>query len=77
MNELWALLWSKKSNGFHIEPLERTVKAGTRFFDENMTNDYLLIYVGTQEAVDQKADELRPLLLERDAVKRLYGSDPE
>lgn len=75
MNDLWALLWSKKGNGFHIEPLEQTAKSGMRFFDKNMTNDYLLIAVGTQDQVDLIADQRRPMLLEREVVKRLYGSD--
>lgn len=70
--ELWALLWSKKANCFHVEPLERTAKSGQRFFDENMTNDYLLISFGTYDEVSARADELRPLTKERDEVRRLY-----
>ena len=74
-DEIYALLWSKKSNGFHTEPLSRTAQSGVRFLQENMTSDYLLITFGTEDEVDAKADELRPLLIEREEVRRLYGSD--
>ena len=74
-DEIYALLWSKKSNGFHTEPLSRTAQSGMRFLQENMTNDYLLIAFGTEDEVDAKAEELRPLLIEREEVRRLYGSD--
>ncbi|VTU34218.1 hypothetical protein [Variovorax sp. RA8] len=73
-DEIYALLWSKKSNGFHTEPLSRTAQSGMRFFEGNMTNDYLLIAFGTDDEVSAKADELRPLLVERAEVRRLYDS---
>lgn len=65
MNELWALLWSKKSNGFHMEMLDQTVKAGRKFFANNASDDYLLIGVGTYAEVDALADELRPTVIAR------------
>lgn len=71
--QAYALLWSKRSNCFHIEPLEATVNNGMRFFTGNKTNDYLLIHVGSHEACSAKADELRPVLIERGEVRRLYG----
>lgn len=75
MNEIYALLWSRKSNGFHIEPLSRSAESGMRFFQGNTTNDYLLIAFGTDDEVSAKADELRPLLVKREEVKRLYGDE--
>lgn len=72
MTTTYALLWSKKTNCFHIEDLARTVSSGVRFFRENLTNDYLVIGVGTEDEIYAKADELRPLVRERDEVRRLY-----
>lgn len=70
MNELWALLWSKKSNGFHIEPLEQAAKSGMRFFNEAIGNDYLLIAFGAADEMHAKADELRPVVIHRSKVIR-------
>lgn len=77
MPEQFALLWSKKSNGFHVEPVSRTVESGMRFFLNNQGSDYLVIAAGSAEEVANKADELRPVLFEREGVKRLYGTDSE
>ncbi len=73
--ELHALLWSKKSNCFHIEPLSSTVKTGQRFFRTDSTNDYLVIDCGTRDYCGKKSDELRPVLREREEVRRLYGTE--
>ncbi|WP_422846888.1 hypothetical protein ACOYR4_13015 [Acidovorax sp. M14] len=73
--ETHALLWSKKSNCFHIEPLPATVNNGLRFFRSNSTNDYLVIGVGSRDECGKKADELRPLLREREEVRRLFGTE--
>lgn len=62
----YSLLWSKKSNCFHIEPLDDTVLKGVGFLYENQSNDYLLIGYGTREAMCMKAEHLRPILTERD-----------
>lgn len=70
--EVWALLWSKKSNCFHVEPLARTAASGMVFFRTNATNDYLLLACGSYEEVSAKADELRSICRERDEVRRLY-----
>jgi hypothetical protein len=64
--ETYSLLWSKKSNCFHIEPLDDTVSKGIGFMYENKTNDYLLIGYGTYEAMSRNADRLRPILIERE-----------
>ena len=74
-NDTYALLWSKKSNCFHIEPLHDTVVKGLRFFRAQQTNDYLVIGIGTHDECSAKADELRPTLTERDAVRRLYEAE--
>lgn len=46
-----------------------------RFFEQNTTNDYLLIAVGTIDEVSAKADELRPIVIERNEVRKLYDTD--
>ena len=48
-----------------------------RFFLNNQESDYVVIAVGSDEEVANKADELRPVLFEREEIKRLYGTDPE
>lgn len=68
--ETHALLWSKKSNCFHIELLADTVKKGRTFFLTNSTNDYLVIGIGTYEEVSQSADALRPHVRSREAAHR-------
>lgn len=75
MEEQFALLWSRKSNGFHIEPLARARQSGMRFFEQNTSNDYLLIAVGTSDECSAKADALRPVVIERNEVRRLYDTD--
>ena len=69
--ETHALLWSKKGNCFHIEPLTDTAKKGRTFFLTNSTNDYLVIAIGTRDECGAKADELRPVLREREEVRVL------
>ena len=73
--ETCALLWSKKANCFHIEQIEATVNNGMRFFTGDKTNDYLVIHVGSREDCNAKASELRPIVIERDEVRRLYGTE--
>jgi hypothetical protein len=68
--ETYALLWSKKSNCFHIEMLMDTVKKGRTFFLTNSTNDYLVIGIGTYEEVSQTADALRPHVNSREDARR-------
>ena len=68
--EAYALLWSKRSNCFHVEPLTDTVAKGRRFFLNDMTNDYLVIGLGTQDEVAQAADALRPYMVQRDRQER-------
>lgn len=75
MSDLYALLWSKSQNCFHVEEIERTARSGQRFLNENATNDYLLVSFGTREQVEHKADEMRPVLLEREEVRRLYEAN--
>lgn len=68
--DAYALLWSKRSNCFHVEPLTDTVRKGRTFFLTNSSNDYLLIGLGTHDEVAKAADTLRPHMVERDRKER-------
>lgn len=68
--DAYALLWSKRSNCFHIEPLTDTVRKGRTFFLTNSSNDYLLIGLGSREEVDAAADAMRPYMVQRDRQER-------
>jgi hypothetical protein len=72
MAETYVLLWSKRSNNFHIEQIKYTVESGMYMFRQNSGNDFLLIGFGTLDEMSAKADELRPTLHERAEVRRLY-----
>lgn len=74
MPEPYALLWSRYSNGFHIEPLAHACQSGMRLFQDDKKNDYLLIFTGTRDECGNKADELRPICTERGEVRKLYDS---
>ena len=73
MSEPFTLLWSRRSNSFHIEPMERTCKSGMRFFVNNVENDYLLLFTGSKDECVAKAEELRPIREERAIVRDLYS----
>ena len=49
MDEIYALLWSRSSNCFHIEPLADTARNGMRFFSRDARNDYLLLAFGSRQ----------------------------
>lgn len=68
--DAYALLWSKRSNCFHVEPLTETVDKGRRFFLSDTANDYLLIGLGTRDKVSETADALRPYMVARDREAR-------
>lgn len=68
--DAYALLWSKRSNCFHVEPLTDTVRKGRTFFLTNSSNDYLLIGLGSREEVDAAADAMRPYMVQRDRQER-------
>lgn len=72
MDEIYALLWSRSSNCFHIESLADTARNGMRFFSRDARNDYLLLAFGSRQEMQDRADELRPTITERAEVRRLY-----
>lgn len=72
MDEIYALLWSRSANCFHIEPLADTARNGMRFFQREARNDYLLLAYGSRQAMQDQAEGLRPVVIERSEVRRLY-----
>lgn len=74
-NDTYALLWSRKSNCFHIEPLSETCRSGMRFFFQDSRNDYLLLAVGTDDEMHRQAEKLRPVVTERAEVRRLFSGE--
>ena len=72
MDEIYALLWSRSSNCFHIEPLTNTARSEMRFFTRDARNDYLLLAYGPYQAIQDRADSLRTVITERAEVRRLY-----
>lgn len=76
-NTTRALLWSKRQNCFHIEPMSQLMhKNLTAFVHEKSLNDYHLIGFGTDEEVRQMADRLRPTLHERDERNQVTHHQP-
>lgn len=66
MSIIYALLWSKKQNCFHTEPIEDSAEIGmSGFLEDKDLNDYHLIAFGPRSEVWSKADELREVLKKR------------
>lgn len=74
-DDVFALLWSKKANRLHVERLTDSADAGKRFFHRDQANDYLLMGFGSLEQVEGMAEAARPIIEERDQVRRLYSAD--
>ncbi len=61
----FVLEWSKKSNCFHIQPLETLLARNQECFIKNKTNDYILLMVGEKEMCHNMADNHRWRLSDR------------
>lgn len=60
MTEQWTLLWSKKQNALHIEPVEHWLsKNRTAYRDDAYLADYHPIYIGSKETCQATADAVR------------------
>lgn len=77
----YVLEWSKKSNGFHTQPIENTLANNQKCFMEDRSHDYIILMVGTLDACCAMADNHRDRLKDRsksvsvrmtsDALKKL------
>lgn len=65
MSNQYVLEWSRKSNGFHIQPLEKSLAGNQKCFLDNTSHDYLVLMIGTLEAVSTMADNWRERLKNR------------
>lgn len=61
----YVLEWSRKSNGFHIQPIEATLANNQKCFVNNTSHDYIVLMVGSHDACCAMADNHRPRLFER------------
>jgi hypothetical protein len=62
----YVLEWSRKSNSFHIQPLENTLAGNQKCFMNNTSHDYIVLMVGDQDECDRMADSWRSRLQSRE-----------
>lgn len=60
-----VLEWSRKSNGFHIQPVETLLARNQGCFIENRSHDYIVLMVGSHEVCCAMADNHRDRLHDR------------
>lgn len=68
----YVLEWSKKSNGFHVQPLANLLTKNQELFMADRSHDYILLMVGPFETVTKMAETHRHVLEERE--QRIAGS---
>lgn len=61
----YVLEWSKKSNGFHIQPLEHTLGKNQERFLDDTSHDWMVLMIGSNETCQAMADNHRHRLYER------------
>jgi hypothetical protein len=65
MTKQYVLEWSKKSNGFHIQPLDVTLANNQKRFMADNSHDWMVLMVGSNEACQAMADNNRERLYAR------------
>lgn len=65
MAKQYVLEWSKKSNGFHVQPLEVTLARNQERFIADNSHDWIVLMVGEREACQAMADNHRQRLYAR------------
>lgn len=65
-----VLEWSQSSNGFHIQPLEKSIQSNKDAFTEDRRSNYIVVGIGSHDAMTELAEELRPILEYRNAARR-------
>lgn len=61
----FVLLWSKRLNELHVEPLERMLSVNRECYRDNEANDFLPLVIGTEADIDAAAEACRPTLAAR------------
>lgn len=64
----YVLEWSKKSNTFHIQPIETTLAKNQECFINNTSHDWIVLMVGSHDVIANMADHHRDRLIERTGV---------
>jgi hypothetical protein len=60
MKNAYVLEWSQKTNNFHIQPLDSLLAQNQEAFIANRPlSDYVVLMVGTKEAIHDMADNWR------------------
>jgi len=67
---LWILEWHHASNNIHIQPLAMTIQGNLARFRANQNPGvWVPLFIETKAEVDETADQVRPLLIEREQSK--------
>lgn len=64
----YVLEWSKKSNSFHVQPIEATLSKNQEYFLKDASHDWIVLMVGSFDAITSMADNHRERLIEREKV---------
>ncbi len=71
MKDLWILEWSHEANTFHVQELKRSIDGWRRHFLANSApNDWVPIFVGTEQEADAEAERLDQIMLARAQIRR-------
>lgn len=60
-----VLLWSKRQNALHIEPVETMISSNRRAYRDNRSCDYIVLALGPIEEMHKTADACRGTLMGR------------
>lgn len=61
----YVLEWSKKSNSFHVQPIETTLAKNQECFMNDKSHDWIVLMVGSYDVITNMADHHRERLIER------------
>ena len=62
---LWVLLWSKRQNAFHVEPVDRMLASNRTAYTGNKGGDYRALHIGYLEEVESMRDSCNQTLAMR------------
>lgn len=55
----FALLWSRRTGDFHIEPLAKTLEINRLCYEDNEEAGYAVLHCGTEAECEAEATRLR------------------
>ena len=64
----YVLEWSKKSNTFHVQPIETTLAKNQQHFLNDTSHDWIVLMVGNHDVITNMAEHHRDRLKERAGV---------